>query len=444
MVVEIVKDLWPILSVFAVVLGGAAVAMPILMSREDQGPYADGTHSDYHKVLRYQGVGQALYSVSFWIFGDINRDEMKDTFSQAFMLMILVFALLVMTNLLIAIMTDTYDRVRENQKTESLISLAENLWEWEVNFPDNASQTVLGRLPYRLRKIFGLFIRTDASLCPMWCSILLRGDGIDSGEWGGRLKKIREDISALERRLDSRIGGITNLVEKVSLKIDRLGKRMGAGGNNDGGEGSDSDGDGSDGGEDLGELLPSPSGTEKRRKRSFAGRRHSKMLQGMHGTQSMLMTLPSQTTAAARVAMVQQPSQQPETKFVEEGAAAAMQPAAKPTRQNPGRVGRVASVKAKTDSGEDSDGGKTTTTNWLDNPISPVSRRRGNSARGGRGGRGGGGGGGGSRRGFSQQQRPSGTVLNRLARPSQSGEQSSRRARGASSGGPQEEDDDML
>ena len=114
-----------------------------------------------------------------------------------------VLAVVIAMNLLIAIMGDSYDRVRENQAVHSRIERAEALvaMDWLV-------QLVMSREQCFPEVLHVLASKDNDGLAD---------DGADDDNWGGRLKELKKSITKVEQNMEASIAKVEQNME-ASIK----------------------------------------------------------------------------------------------------------------------------------------------------------------------------------------------------------------------------------
>ena len=74
--------------------------MPVFVSDDPAGGI---NNEEYRFIPRYQNFPSAFYSVTMWLLGDFDRDELRNTAALGFMLFSLLITVLIMLNLVIAV-----------------------------------------------------------------------------------------------------------------------------------------------------------------------------------------------------------------------------------------------------------------------------------------------------------------------------------------------------
>jgi hypothetical protein len=147
----------------------------------------------------------ALFGAYTMMLGELyTDDEALDSFEGRLLQSVYVMiGLIVMLNLLIAIISDTYEKVKEKEVAQFRSERACLIVEYEANVKLVAWMTC-GWIP--LAKWF----RVDAT----WLHVLKRSEGADSGaQWGGRMR-------ALKHHIDRQNRGLYAQVEKVKVAIE--------------------------------------------------------------------------------------------------------------------------------------------------------------------------------------------------------------------------------
>jgi len=193
MVLEIFRDIYPFLVLLAICIVGFALAFTIMLPDQPRFQFPMGLLTSYEMMLGAWDLDQfADYKP-----GGIDRLAVLSVI--AFVLYT-GFVLIVAMNLLIAIMGDSYDRVRESQAVHGRLQRAEALvaMDWLVR-----------RVGCR-ETCFPAFLHVLAAADEDEGG---GGDG-DGDDWGGRLKQLKRTVNAIPSEIEQR------LVTKADLKAD--------------------------------------------------------------------------------------------------------------------------------------------------------------------------------------------------------------------------------
>ena len=197
MIMAIVRDMLPFVAVLALLIFFGALAMPLLMGVLDKvtinadGPMAGDGFADPQR---------SFLSIFMWINGDWDAEAFEKNYGAlAYFYGFLFLASIIMMNLLIAIMGDSFDRVREQQTVQSRIVLAQIIHEMESAMPKNDKSRPRWHrcLPKRLKP----WCKDDRELNPAAVLWVVKGtgadrDNADDAEWGGRLAEVRKTMDA--------------------------------------------------------------------------------------------------------------------------------------------------------------------------------------------------------------------------------------------------------
>jgi len=171
---EIPKDIKPFLGLMTVVIVANAFAFELLSEPGGE----------------YSGPLSAWITAYSLIFGEFDKATYshggKDEGSSLLMLFFFhyftLFVNIVLLNVLIAIISDSYERVQEKFKARSLLQRAQLLLEMEEVMSEQELE--------------------DPKLFPAWCHVLTRAEddnGVDA--WSGRLHAIKEQVTRIESKL---------------------------------------------------------------------------------------------------------------------------------------------------------------------------------------------------------------------------------------------------
>jgi len=188
MLYEIILDM----RAFLIIQFGAIAlnAFAFRLLRGDTDTYASisaSLFSSYALLMHGEGVGEL----------DLYMDSMITT-ALLFSMTLLVD--IVMMNALIAIMSDTYDRVSESRLEMGLLGQAQLLVDIEKAMNDED--------------------RRNKDFFPKWLHIIRikDEDGGDDG-WSGRLRAIKSKIDSIEVAIQQKVGAVEHKVGAVERKI---------------------------------------------------------------------------------------------------------------------------------------------------------------------------------------------------------------------------------
>jgi len=115
--------------------------------------------------------------------GEFERETYEESLLVAFVFhYFTIFVNIVLLNVLIAIISDTYERVEEKGKARGLLMRARLLLEMQDSMPAELLE--------------------DTDLFPKWLHVLIRVEDVGSPDiWSGRLHSIKEHISSMEKKI---------------------------------------------------------------------------------------------------------------------------------------------------------------------------------------------------------------------------------------------------
>jgi len=163
--------------------------------------------TDVHEPTNvYATLSDSLFSQITLLLGDFDVDLFSLTYYPLLVKGVFVVSILflniIMLNLLIAIMGDSYDRVSESRRLEQLQQKARVLLEVEMTL--SASK------------------RRDTNLFPRWIHILAPQTQLESG-WIGRIGEIKNSIKR-QTKLQTR--ALTQNLKRVEAKVSALDEKM--------------------------------------------------------------------------------------------------------------------------------------------------------------------------------------------------------------------------
>ena len=161
----------------------------------------------------YATLSDSLFSQITLLLGDFDVDLLSLTYYPLLVKGVFVVSILflniIMLNLLIAIMGDSYDRVSESRRLEQLQQKARVLLEVEMTL--SAKQ------------------RRDPNLFPRWIHILAPQTQLESG-WIGRIGEIKNAIKRVTkgqtRTLSQNLKKMEQKVSSLHEKMDGLNERL--------------------------------------------------------------------------------------------------------------------------------------------------------------------------------------------------------------------------
>ncbi|KAL1495122.1 hypothetical protein AB1Y20_016989 [Prymnesium parvum] len=195
MLYEIILDM----RAFLIIQFGAIVlnAFAFRLLRGDTDTYASfsaSLFSSYALLMHGEGVGEL----------DLYMDSMITT-ALLFSMTLLVD--IVMMNALIAIMSDTYDRVSESRLEMGLLGQAQLLVDIEKAMNDED--------------------RHNKDFFPKWLHIIRikDEDGGDDG-WSGRLRAMKSKIDSIEEAIQQKVGAVEQKVGAVEHKVGAVEQKI--------------------------------------------------------------------------------------------------------------------------------------------------------------------------------------------------------------------------
>ena len=208
MIMAIIRDMLPFMTVLVLLMFFGALAMPLMMCVLDKvtintpGPMAGGGFADPQR---------SFLTMFMWINGDGNVEAFEKNYSAlAYFYIFLIISSIIMMNLLIAIMGDSFDRVREQQKVQSRIVRAQIIHGIECSMPSSDKDR-----PYWqccLPKWLKPWCKDARELNPAAVLRVVKASGTfaddaddaDDAEWGGRLAEVRKEIKEATKRAEDR------------------------------------------------------------------------------------------------------------------------------------------------------------------------------------------------------------------------------------------------
>ena len=156
----------------------------------------------------FDGTGEAVFSTVTIMLGEFYLDEgagFQDVASRLFFLGFVVLVMILMLNLLIAIISDTFERVVEGQQAQFWRQLASLLQETEHLLPRLVSAAA------------------PPAQCE-WMHVLepVSTDTAAAGDsWSGRVRQMKDYMDLLEKKLKQQVGQQVGKVEQQVGKVEQ-------------------------------------------------------------------------------------------------------------------------------------------------------------------------------------------------------------------------------
>lgn len=187
MVIEIIKDMRYFFLLLGMIFGGFAISFAILKGGAT--PYAGVAIKLFTIMLGDFQQSDVLNMLQVGVPGDdhVNLWYMD----QLAVFMWCGYAILigiVLVNLLIAIMNDTYDRIKETEEVEVLHNRARLIVDLESLLTDKMRDALQKRL---LGRYLHILLPADSKMAKY-----MAGDAAGDGDWKGRLRHMREIIKS--------------------------------------------------------------------------------------------------------------------------------------------------------------------------------------------------------------------------------------------------------
>ena len=200
LIIAVIRDMLPFVFVLILLMVFGALAMPLLMGVLDQatinadGPMAGDGFADPQR---------SFLTIYMWINGDWDAGALEKKYGALlYFYVFLLVSSIIMMNLLIAIMGDSFERVRAQQKVQTRIVLAQIIHDIERTMPKNEKDR--SRWHRCLPKWLKPRCKDDLDLNPAAVLVVVKGtdtdingnNGDDDAEWGGRLAEMRKTMDA--------------------------------------------------------------------------------------------------------------------------------------------------------------------------------------------------------------------------------------------------------
>ena len=186
--------------VLSIVVGAGGLAMPFWMGANASDALAGDSDLSY-----FRNAARSMLTVYMWLVGEwdveaINKHIVAAIFFYTFVLMTTI----VMLNLLIAIMSDSYDKVRDQLKVQQRIVMAQIIHDIESSLTHKRKELKQHWFWKRMPKRFRPWCVDSSALAPPVVLVVRRkdGGGTDDTEWTGRLNKMRKNMEDMEQKED--------------------------------------------------------------------------------------------------------------------------------------------------------------------------------------------------------------------------------------------------
>ena len=248
MIIAIIRDMAPFLVVLLIILVSGGVAMPLLM-----GAGNDVTRRDASLVAGdgFADPFKACLTVYMWLQGEFDYAAIQNsTPAVIYFFIFMLITSIVMLNLLIAIMGDTYDRVREQEAVQTLITRAQILADYENGMWSSAARL---RLFQPWTRCISKSQRAECAGFPFFApwskdAAELRPDLVvcvkkhvdhpetdESAQWSGRVAQLRKEMNKIRGDLSEQIQKNADQGQRIEDLLEQLLQKQPRAAN-DGGE----------------------------------------------------------------------------------------------------------------------------------------------------------------------------------------------------------------
>jgi hypothetical protein len=227
MILQIAQDIFYLIALLAVIILGATFAYYPLTDEaflSYDGEDTSETGGPRNQVNRFFGL--MLYLYEALLLGTFEYNDLDDTHSpvvaKIIFVMLTLFVLIILLNLLIALMSDSFERIKEREEQEYCFQTAKILVDIEVR-----------RLAHRLDE------QEKRAKFPSYVHVLIpdKGQDLQQTEWLGIAGQIRKDMSRLHeqaravtthelgelaKRVETLVGADENGVGNGGVVEDRL------------------------------------------------------------------------------------------------------------------------------------------------------------------------------------------------------------------------------
>ena len=133
-------------------------------------------------------------------------DEVIGTTGRILISVFLFFVVIVMLNMLIAIMADSFDNVQENLQIQSFKAKARVSADLLIDLPKNHS----------------LFATMHLHICTVKDDAAESAIMTSQNQWEGRLKAVKNEIGGVERKMESNQAKVESKLAKMESKLGKM------------------------------------------------------------------------------------------------------------------------------------------------------------------------------------------------------------------------------
>ena len=227
MIMAIIRDMLPFMIVLFLLMAGGAFAMPLLMG------VLDTAATNAEEITAADGFAdpqRSFVTIYMWLNGDWDVAAYEShTGALAYFYLFLLLTSIVMMNLLIAIMGDSFNRVREQQRVQARIVRAQIINEIEQTMPKSDKDRPCWHrcLPKWLRP----WCMDDLELNPVAVLRVVKdtdaddADESDAAEWGGRLAEMRKTVDATKAEANTQFTKAAKEIKDIKEATERAEDR---------------------------------------------------------------------------------------------------------------------------------------------------------------------------------------------------------------------------
>ncbi|GMH97735.1 hypothetical protein TrVE_jg4330 [Triparma verrucosa] len=202
MIIRIIANIRYFLIVLTVCMFGFAFAFFTLYKTAEAEKEATGT-----PVYGLESLFKSLFPPFFMMLGTFDPNEFEASLSPTATLILFVFFMLVMNvvmmNLLIAIMGDTFDQIQEYAMAEYLFCRASIILEFEIALSEKD--------------------KSNEEWFPTWLQVLVPTLDYERKEWDGRLRNLKRSIESMNDNVKKSTGEeVKMLKEDISSLQEKL------------------------------------------------------------------------------------------------------------------------------------------------------------------------------------------------------------------------------
>jgi len=226
MIMKILKDIRFFVVIMTIIVVAFSSAFVVLFEVNE-------TEVSEETKSSFSDFGTAVLTMFRMMLGDFDVSIFQDSTNPVMLQVLFYVYILVVTivllNLLIALMSDTYDKVSENLQSLYFMEQANVVFETEssMNIPTAPSSEISIQESTTARKLLAsIFDKKNSQRFPKWLHVLqprsrLHGEDNDDDTWHGKVNAIRQAVDIQSRDLRGTISKLemaTTILQQTTTR----------------------------------------------------------------------------------------------------------------------------------------------------------------------------------------------------------------------------------